>query len=61
MRVWHQNGEALFPENFSFVNHRVSYSVMVWGYITHHGVGELVIVDGNMDQGDYIAIVEQNL
>ena len=31
---------------------------MVWGCITLHGVGELVIINGSIDHIDYIAILE---
>ena len=55
------NSEALLTENLSLVNRRVSCCcVMVCECFTYDGVGELVLVDDNMDHADYIAILEQN-
>ena len=34
------------------------FSIMVWGRFAAHGVGELVLIDGIMDQYQYIEIVE---
>lgn len=34
---------------------------MVWGCITHHGVGKLTHVDGNINSDKYIQIIDNNL
>ncbi len=41
--------------------HRSNVSAMVWGCVTIHGVGELVVVDGTLKLQDYIAILDDNL
>ncbi len=59
--VWRQNGEAIDPGNIAQVRRQGSSSVMVWGCITYEGVGELVVVDGNLNAVGYIEVLEQNL
>ena len=49
------------PENIAGVTRRCSVSLMVWGCVSYHGVGELVIVDGTMKNTDYIDILDHNL
>lgn len=61
MRVWRENGTAMEPENIAGVTRRCSVSLMVWGCVSYHGVGELVIVDGTMKSTDYIDILDHNL
>ena len=39
------------PENITGFN---IASLMVWGCVSYHGVGELVIIDGTMKHTDYI-------
>lgn len=60
-RVWRSNGDAMLPRNLSMLRRRSNVSVMVWGCITIHGVGELVVVDGNVNQQVYINILAENL
>ena len=40
---------------------RNSVSVMVWGCVSIHGVGELAIVAGNINHVKYIDVFESNL
>jgi len=40
---------------------RSNISVMVWGCMSVHGLGELVVVEGNMDHRKYIDILETGL
>ncbi len=49
------------PGNIAQVRRQGSSSVMVWGCITYVGVGELVVVDGNLNAVGYIEVLEQNL
>lgn len=60
-RVWRRNGDALDNENVAEVRRQGATSVMVWGCISMYGVGELVVIDGNMDHVQYIKILEENL
>ena len=49
------------PENIVGVTRRCSVSSMAWRFVSYHGVGELVIVDGTMKSADYIQIPNHNL
>ena len=60
VRCWRTNGEAYNPETFNFRS-RSNTSVMLWGCVSIHGPGNLVVVDGNMDQWRYIDTLEENL
>lgn len=61
VRVWRTNGEAMAPENVAQVQRQGSSSVMVWGCISFHGVGQLVVVDGNLNSEGYIGILQEHL
>ena len=60
VRVWRSPGEEYQPENQGLVT-RNTVSIMVWGVVTFHGVGELVLVDGNMNGEQYVQILDENL
>ncbi len=57
VHLWRQNGQAMEPENIAQVCRQGSCSVMLWGCITYEGVGELVVVDGNLNAEGYIQIL----
>jgi len=59
--VWWENATAMDPENLLLVRRQGATSVMVWGCITFHGVGELVMIDGNVDNRQYIQILQEHL
>ena len=61
MRVWLENGTAMEPKNSPIVTRRSSVSLMIWGCVSYHGVGELVIMDSTMKSTDYIDSRDQNL
>ena len=48
------------PENLGLVT-RNTVSIMVWGVISFHGVGELVLGDRNMKGEQYVHILDENL
>jgi hypothetical protein len=56
-RVWRSPGEAY---NQNCIQSTVKFgggSVMFWGCIGWHGVGPLVVVEGNMDSNEYVNIL----
>lgn len=61
VRVWRTQGERYAPECLSEVQKRSSISVMVWGCIGYHGVGELVVLEENVTGRAYIETLRQNL
>ena len=60
VRCWHDPTEANDPSTFNNVS-RSNMSIIVWGCISIHGVGQLVIVEGNINQFTYIDVLEENL
>ena len=60
VRCWRTAGEAFEPDALNF-RVRSNVSIMVWGCISIHGVGELVLVDGNMNHQKYIDVLETGL
>ena len=61
VRVWRENSDAMLPQNFVCLRRRSNVSVMVWGCVTVHGVGELVVVNGNINHQVYINVLDENL
>ena len=58
--VRRRSGEEFHPQCLvKTVKHPIS--VMVWSMISFHGVGPLRIVEGRMNQHQYIDILEKNL
>ena len=56
-RVWRCPGEVY---NKDCIQHTVKFgggSVMFWGCFGWHGVGPLVVVEGNMDSDEYINVL----
>ena len=60
MGAWREKANAVEPETATGYIRRCSISLMVWGCVSYHGVGELFIVDGTMTSIDYIDILDQN-
>ena len=60
VRVWRRAGDAMEPPNL-LLRQRSNVSVMVWGCVTQHGVGELVVADESITLDVYIDILDQNL
>lgn len=60
IRVWREVNTAYEPRNLSFTT-RNAVSIMVWGCIGYYGIGNLVLVDGNMDHAQYRDILDGNL
>lgn len=60
VRCWRSAGETFLPDVMSF-RARSSVSVMVWGCISIHGVGELAVVDGRLNHQGYIALLDEYL
>lgn len=59
-RVWRQHNERYKPECMTAtVKHDVK--LMVWGCFTAHGVGNLHLIEGIMDQHIYKSILENHL
>ena len=61
VRVWRDNGDAMLPRNPVCLRRRSNVPVMVWGCVTVHGVGELVVVNGNINHQVYINVLDENL
>jgi Transposase/DDE superfamily endonuclease len=60
VRVWRNPGES-YNENCILPTVKFGGgSVMFWGCFGWHGVGPLVVVDGNMNSDDYINILANN-
>ena len=60
VRVWRHVNTAYEPRNLTLTN-RNALSIMVWGCIGYYGVGNLVLVDGNLDNFQYREILDTNL
>ena len=60
VRVWREKNQAYNPDNLSLTT-RNAVSVMVWSCIGMYGVGELVIVDVNLDNIQYMDILSEHL
>ena len=58
VRCWRSPGELNDPATFNAVVRSVVY-VMFWGCISIYGIGQLAIVDCNMDQFKYINILDE--
>ena len=61
VRVWRENCDAMLPRNLVCLHRRSNVSVMVWGCVTVHGVGELVVINGNINKQVYINVLDENL
>ena len=56
-RVWRSQGEAYNKDCIQLTFKFEGRSVMFWKCFGWHGVGLLVVIDGNMDSTDYINIL----
>lgn len=61
VRVWRKVNTALDPKNLQATVKHGGGSVMVWGCMSASGVGNLVFIDGKMDQYVYKNILLHNL
>jgi hypothetical protein len=61
VRVWRTAGERYIPECVSQVQRNTVQSVMVWGCVGRHGMGELVVLEENVTAAAYIRTLEQHL
>ena len=61
MRVWRTAGEKYVPERLRMVNRNSMVSVMVWRVIGYHGVGNLVILDENVNAENHVRTLSENL
>ena len=52
--VWKTAEDRYIPECLRMVNRNRIVSVMVWGAIGYHGVGNLVILDENVNADKYV-------
>jgi hypothetical protein len=57
--IWRRSDEVFRPEYISPVKNK-KLTVMVWYYITYHGVSTLTRVEGNINSKKYIEIMENN-
>ena len=60
VRVWREPNTSYDPRNLTYTQ-RGSVSVMVWGCVGLYGVGDLVVVDGNIDNAKYLDILDSHL
>lgn len=60
VRVWRESNAAYDPTNLLLTT-RNATSVMVWGCIGQYGVGDLVVVDGNLNNVQYRDILNEHL
>lgn len=61
VKVWRKVNKAYEPKNMVPTVKHGGGSVMVWGCMSADGVGNLVFIDGKMDQYVYKNILRQNL
>jgi hypothetical protein len=61
VRVWRSAGERFLPECQAKVMRFSPVSVMVWGCIGFHGVGELVVLTEKVTAAAYIRTLEGHL
>ena len=59
--VWRKPNTELRPQNFKPIVKHGGRHVMVWGCISSKRVGNLVFVDGIMNQQSYLKILNDNL
>ena len=60
VRVWREPNTSYETRNLTYTQ-RNAVSVMVWGCVGIYGVGDLVVVDGNMDSAKYREILDSHL
>ena len=61
VRVWRTSEKKYIPGCLRMVNRNRIVSVMVWRFIGYHGVGNLIILDENMNADSYIRTLSENL
>ncbi|CAB4490592.1 unnamed protein product [Rhizophagus irregularis] len=60
VRVWRSPGEAYNQNCIQLTVKFGGGSVMFWGCFSWHGVGPLVVVEGNMNSDDYVNILSNH-
>ncbi|GFU85747.1 transposable element Tc1 transposase [Trichonephila clavipes] len=60
-KVWRKANAALEPKNMRGTVKHGGGSIMVWGCMTATGLGNLVIIEGIMNQYIYLNILKNNL
>ena len=59
-KVWRRHNERYSPQcTVGTVKH--DQKIMVWGCFTGHGVGRLYLVEGILEQNQYIRILEHEM
>lgn len=61
VRVWRKKNEELNLKNLQASVKHGGGSVMVWGCMAANGVGNIYVIDGNMDKFMYLQILKDNL
>lgn len=59
--VWRQPNEEMNPINLKPTVKHGNGSVMVWGCISLHGVGDLVVIEGIMTASRYVELLKGHL
>lgn len=57
--MWRKRGEHLNPKNVIRTVKHGGGNMLVWGCMSASGVGNLVFIDGKMDQHLYIDILKK--
>lgn len=60
-KVWRKRNEAYKKKNLCSTVKHGGNSVMVWGAMSHNGVGNLELIEGKMNKEMYLNILKQNL
>lgn len=59
--MWRKPNAGLDQKNLRPTVKHGGDHVMVWGYMSYHGVGNFVFIDGIMNAEHYINILRDNL
>ena len=59
--VWRSKNTRYVEKNTISTEKFGGGRIMVWGYISFYGRGELVFLEGNVNQNTYKTLLEENL
>lgn len=59
--VWRERNKELDPRNLKATVKHGGGGHMVWGCVSAHGVGNLVFIDGILNSGRYLELLQANL